>query len=70
MSNGVKRWDVYVHDNTRNEYVVVGVARNPNTLKLAVVYAMRNQEDDSFFWRPLQEFRQKFTKKRGESTDG
>ncbi len=64
MSDDVKRWDVYVHDTTRGEYVVMGVARNPNTLKLVVVYAMKDQEDDSFFWRPLQEFRTKFTKKR------
>ena len=70
MSDDVKRWDIFVHDNTGGEYVVVGKARNPETLKLVVVYALRNQEDDSFFWRPLQEFRQKFTKKRGESTDG
>ena len=70
MSDDVKRWDIFVHDNTGSEYVVMGIARHPGTLKLIVVYAMRDQEDDSFFWRPLQEFRQMFTKKRGGSTSG
>ena len=61
----------YVHDTTRSEYEVMMTARNPNTLKLALVYKARDDDGPfPYYWRPLQEFREKFTKKRGVSTDG
>lgn len=67
----IKAGSIYVHDQNRTEYVVSMMARNPNTLKLAVIYFARyNEDEDGYYWRPLQEFREKFTKKRGESTDG
>lgn len=56
---------IYVHDQNRSEYVVEMVARNPNTLKLAVVYKERDDEElFPYYWRPLQEFREKFTRKK------
>lgn len=67
----IKAGSIYVHDHNRSEYVVKMVARNPDTLKLSVVYFARdNENEDGYYWRPLQEFREKFTKKRGGSTDG
>lgn len=67
----VETGSIYTHDQSRNEYVVSMVARNPNTLKLVVIYFARdNESKGGYYWRPLQEFRTKFTKKRGGSTDG
>jgi hypothetical protein len=69
--DGLEPGSIFVHDQNRSEYVVKMIARNPNTLKLVVVYKARDDESlFPYYWRPLQEFRTKFTKKRGGSTDG
>jgi hypothetical protein len=50
---------------TGGEYVVFMIARHPQTLKLAVIYG--TDDDDSYFWRSLVEFREEFAKRGGSN---
>ncbi len=54
----------YRHDKNQKVYVFVQMARNPNTLQDIVVYFEDDDERDTDgmrYWRPVDEFCEKFT---------
>jgi hypothetical protein len=65
LENEIHIGEVYQHMRTGGEYVVFMIARHPQTLKLAVIYG--TDDDDSYFWRSLVEFREEFAKRGGSN---